>query len=288
MALNLTPSDRERLSVQLNDVINAALETWNARQKPRTYLGGSRLGVECLRALGFEWHSQREAARVRDEIAARGLTPSIPLTKFPGKVIRRFQMGHIHEAETANWLRLAGFELLTHGTDGEQFGFQVAADEAGNPRMAGHLDGVITAGPVDLPYPLLWEHKIMNAKKWREFMRDGLEKSNPVYWGQVHVYMGYMELGAALFTSLNTDTSELGFELVVFDLPTAQRMSDRGVRVIESARPEDLPRITEDRSDYRCKWCAHKARCWELKPISTTYEAGPKPGDKPAWLMGGA
>lgn len=266
MALSLDLSDRERLSRNLNGLIDGALEAWNAKQKPRTYLGGSRLGVECLRALGFEWQRQQQGAPIA----------------FPGRVIRRFQMGHIHESETAKWLRLAGFELLTQGVDGEQFGFKTAVDAGGVPRIAGHLDGVITSGPMELPYPVLWEHKIMNNKSWSDFMKRGLEASKPVYWGQVHVYMGYMELGACLFTALNTDTSEIGAELVPLDLQVAQRMSDRGVRVIEAARPEDLPRITNDPSDFKCKWCDHRDRCWGApeRVVPTPTQ------DKPAWLGG--
>ena len=31
----------------------------------------------------------------------------------------------------------------------------------------------------ELSYPLLWEHKALNAKTWRALERDGLEKDLP-------------------------------------------------------------------------------------------------------------
>lgn len=261
----------ETLSAELNKLIDAALVAETAMQAPRPYLGGSRLGVECLRALGFEWHEARNAA-------AEGPWP----VRFGPRALRRFRMGHLHEDETAAWLRKVGFELHTHRPDGGQFGFAVARDpETGIQRMRGHIDGCLTDGPSIVPYPALWEHKIMKAKKWQELVNVGLAKANPIYWGQVHTYMGYMELGHCLFTALNTDTSDLHFEMVKFDPAVAQRMTDRGLTVLSSRQPEDLPRVTGDPSDFRCKFCDWKERCWAVPAAPSAA-----PLAKPAWLAG--
>ena len=54
-------------------------------------------------------------------------------------------------------LRAAGFDLRTHRTDGEQFGFVTA-----NGRIRGHIDGVIVGGPdIGMPWPALFEHKAL-------------------------------------------------------------------------------------------------------------------------------
>jgi hypothetical protein len=43
------------LSEKLTDLIDSALQTENQAQTPRNYLGASRLGVACDRALQFEF-----------------------------------------------------------------------------------------------------------------------------------------------------------------------------------------------------------------------------------------
>lgn len=267
--MNFAPKPAEPLNASINILLDAALAAENAKQKPRPYLGGSRLGVECLRALAFEWFAQRSGK----------------VQTFGGRALRRFALGHMQETETARWLRLAGFDLKTADPEGHQFGFAVAKDEAtGEYQMRGHIDGAIVDGPIALPYPLLWEHKIMNAKKWKTFTDKGVVVSHPVYWGQIHVYMGYMDLAWTLFTAWNSDTSELAFELVPFNAQVAQDMTDRGVRVLEARVPQDLPRIAREPTDYRCKWCEHANECWSKidqdAPTMATV-------NKPAWLAGG-
>lgn len=245
--MNFAPPSGESLAARLAKVIDAGLEAEAAQQKPREYLGGSRLGVECQRALGYEWFNTKAG------ISAQ----------FAGKTHRRFRLGHMQEDETARWLRLAGFELYTHKPDGGQFGFATARDpETSEPRIKGHLDGCIVAGPLALPYPLLWEHKIMKASKWKEYSTKGVAKSHPVYFGQVQTYMAYMDLGHTLFMGWNSDTSEIWPELIPFDPACAQALTDRAVNVLQSASPEELPRITNDRTDFRCRFCDYSGRCW--------------------------
>jgi hypothetical protein len=132
----------------------------------------------------------------------------------------------------------------------------------------GHADGIIIAGP-NLPgayliYPLLWEHKAINAKGWRALERDGLEKAYPQYYAQVLLYQAYLDVtNPALFTALNADTCERLHLLVPFNAERAQAWSDRAVRIIEATRAgELLPRFTDDRADWRCKMCSHRERCW--------------------------
>ena len=85
-----------------------------------------------------------------------------------------------------------------------------------------------------------------------------------VYWGQVHLYMAYMELEHCLFTAVNKDTLELHHELVGFDLPAAQALSDKAVDIIRAAESGELPpRIAASPDFYLCRWCAYAERCWE-------------------------
>src|SRR5690606_18331089 len=106
-----------------------AIAVERAAIAPRTYLGGSRLGHGCERALQFEF-----AGAPKDEGQ-----------EFSGQTLRIFEIGHALEDLAIRWLRGAGFDLYTrkgNRPDGEQFGFSVAGG-----RIRGHVDGIIAAAP---------------------------------------------------------------------------------------------------------------------------------------------
>ena len=242
------------IAEQVNALIDAALVTENAARPPRRYLGGSRLGVACDRALQFEY-AQAPKDDGRD---------------FDGQTLRIFAAGHLFEDMAIRWLRLAGFDLYTtkgNRPDGGQFGFSVAGG-----RIRGHVDGIIAGAPNDLlpGFPALWECKSLNAKSWKDTVKRGLAVSKPVYAAQIAVYQAYMEAtvpgissNPALFTAINKDTAELHHELVPFDGALAQRMSDKGVRIIQATEAgELLPRIAQSPDFHECRFCAWSDRCW--------------------------
>jgi hypothetical protein len=164
----------------------------------------------------------------------------------------------------AKWIQDAGIDLRTQKKDGRQFGFST-----GRGYIRGHIDGVIVDGPDEIgPYPRLWECKTANGKNWRAMQKHKVRKAKWVYYVQCQLYMAYMDLtdNPALFTAINKDTSELYFEDVPFDPPTAQDASDRGARIVEaSLAGEMLPRVANDSSFYLCKWCAWSDRCWSME-----------------------
>jgi hypothetical protein len=114
----------------------------------------------------------------------------------------------------------------------------------------------------------------MNAKNWRACVKDGVTKSKPVYAAQIAVYQAYMEASVpgisaapAVFTAINKDTAEMHHELVPFDADLAQRMSDRGVRILQATDAgELLPRIAASADFFECRFCPWAARCWSLAP----------------------
>jgi hypothetical protein len=246
----------ESFADRVNATIDATITAENAIRAPRDYLGGSRLGHACERALQFEFtHAPKDAGQ-----------------EFSGQLLRIFAIGHVLEDLAVTWLHAAGFDLYTrkgNRPDGGQFGFSVAAG-----RIRGHVDGIIAAGPegFGLAVPALWECKTMNAKNWRACVKDGVTKSKPVYAAQIAVYQAYMEAqvpgisaNPALFTAINKDTAELHHELVPFDADLAQRMSDRGVRILQATDAgELLPRIAANRDFFECRFCPWAERCWGL------------------------
>ena len=244
---------RPSMAERINALVDAALETERAATPPRDYLGGSRLGHACERALQFEF-----TATPKDEGA-----------DFGGQTLRIFAIGHALEDLAIRWLRAAKLDLYTRKADGGQFGFAVAGG-----RIRGHVDGIIAAAPaaLGLRVPALWECKTMNARNWRACVKHGVTKAKPVYAAQIALYQAYMEpivpgisQAPALFTAVNKDTAELHHELVPFDAALAQRMSDRGVRILQAADAgELLPRVATTREFVDCRFCAWAERCWSL------------------------
>lgn len=247
---------RPTIAERVNAAIDAALIAEREATPPRTYLGASRLGHACERALQFEF-----AGAPRDEGA-----------DFGGQTLRIFEIGHHLEDLAIRWLRGAGLDLYTrkgNRPDGEQFGFSVAGG-----RIRGHVDGIIASAPAPfgIGVPALWECKTMNAKNWRACVKDGVAVAKPVYAAQIAIYQAYMEgtvpgisAHPALFTAINKDTAELHHELVPFDAGLAQRMSDRGVRILQATDAgELLPRIATNRDFFECRFCPWAARCWGL------------------------
>ena len=232
------------LSGQVMALVDAGLQQGRKREKARQYLGASRLGVSCERALQFEY-AQAPVDQGRDT---------------PGRILRIFERGHLNEDCMVRWLRAAGFDLRTHQANGEQFGFSAA-----DGRLQGHIDGVLVGGPDGFAYPALWENKCLGSKSWNDLVKKGLALSKPVYAAQVAIYQAYLELYEypALFTAVNADTMEIYAERVPFDAALAQRMSDRGVRVISATDAgELLPRAFMDPTHFECKFCAWQDRCW--------------------------
>jgi len=245
-----------RAADAVNAAIDTALQKANAATPPRDYLGGSRLGHACERALQFEF-----AHALKDEGA-----------DFDGRILRIFAIGHALEDLAVAWLRTAGFDLYTRKggrPDGEQFGFRVAGG-----RIRGHVDGILAGGPPvpGMGFPSLWECKTMNAKSWRETASKGVAVSKPIYAAQIAVYQAYMDGTVtgiadhpALFTAINKDTAELHHELVPFNAALAQRMSDRAVRVLRATDAgELLPRVAQQSDHFECRMCPWAKRCWRL------------------------
>lgn len=247
---------RPAIAEQLNALVEYQLLEQDVQKAPRDYLGGSRVGVACERALQFEY----------------GQTPKDAGAGFSGRTLRIFAIGHALEDLAIAWLRGAGLELYTakgNRPDGEQFGFSAARG-----RLRGHVDGIIAGAPaaLGLRVPALWECKTMNAKNWRETVAKGVVLSKPVYAAQLALYQAYMEASVpgisaspALFTAINKDTAELHHELVPFDADLAQRMSDKAVRILTATDAgELLPRFTRTRDHFECRFCSWAARCWEM------------------------
>ena len=242
---------RPTLAETITALIDQALVSERQQEIPRNYLGASRLGVPCERALQYEFL----------------LTPKDDGRDFNGQTLRIFQAGHVFEELAIKWLRQAGFDLYTEKQNGYQFGFSVAKG-----RIKGHVDGIINNAPTDvsMTYPALWECKSLNNKSWKDTVKRGVAVSKPVYAAQIAIYQAYMEASIpgisqnpTLFTAINKDTAEFYFELVPFDSAMAQQLSDKAVKILQACDAKEwLPRMVKDPTYFECKYCSWQDRCW--------------------------
>ena len=247
LSTGATPSDA------INALIDKDLQHKNAQQPQRDYLGASRLGEPCSRALQYEYtHEPKDSV-------------------YSGKTLRIFEMGHTLEKMAWQWLQGAGFEIETHQpTTGELYGFSVAQGQ-----LQGHVDGIVWKVPegleLDIQVPAVWECKSLNAKSWKQLVEKGVKVAKPVYAVQIALYQAYLEelipglsQNPALLTAVNKDTSELYHELVPFDAALAQTASDRAVHILRATQAEEtLPRITQDPDSFYCRFCNWQTTCWK-------------------------
>lgn len=248
------------LSERLSSLLDDACVKKNKSQAPRKYLGASRWGHHCERALGYEYHQ----------------LPKDEGSDFKGKTIRIFDMGHDGEERMAQYLKAAGFLLVTHNPEGKQFGF-----EAAGGRLKGHLDGIIHGGPdlEGIKWPALWENKALGSKSFKDVVAKGIKESKYVYWAQAQTYMAHLNLEFCLFTCLNRDTGEVYAEIIRLDTYAAQQLIDKAVRIISSQTPEELTKFSQDPANFGCKFCDYAQRCHKSpKPTTDTND------NIPSWL----
>lgn len=282
--MNFAPKPSAAFSAAFEGLLDATIkgenEARDADYRARTpeamrpAIGAGRLGNECLRAIAYQYHR----------------TPTDPGREFSGRLYRIFARGHRAESAMPGYLRAAGFTILTENAAGRQFRYDLCKYEDGKGRIKGMIDGVITAGPeflslgtdyFKLSYPMLWENKELGAKGFAKLKKLGLRGYGGDYFPQVQLGMFHLGLtdNPALFTVTSADTQEIYAELIPADAQAIQTAIDRGVRVIDTRDPEEMPRVAKNATDFRCKFCDFADRCWRELAI---YDRAP--GDtSPKW-----
>ena len=196
-------------------------------RKPRTYIGASRIGHECERAVWLEY---------------RGLCSE----DFEGRMLRLFSRGDIGEERMRHELECVGFEV---GGDQSRM-------SAYDGRFSGHTDGFVRLP--GMPW-LLFEAKTASHKSFTRYRKHGLEKWKPTYWSQIHTYMAAFGLSQCLYMVVDKDTDTIDVQLYDYDEEVAREAYARAKRVVTGDMPErpwGVPRKPT------CLWCAASAFCW--------------------------
>lgn len=209
------------------------------RDFPRGYPGISGVGEPCLRKRQFE-HFFAEVGAIN------------------ARTQRIFSVGHLFEEIFYKEAREEGYEIW-----GDQQDLELL-----DGKLGGHCDGQIKNIPEAPKTTHVLELKTLNDKSWKDSQKNGVQKSKPVYYTQMQLYMKALKLDRALFVAINKNDCQYYIERVKIDRDHIDEQLNRTIDVFDS--PVLLPRISDRISYYACGWCQYKDICHNNMPIRKT------------------
>lgn len=225
-------------------------------EPPRGHMGASLLGDPCDRKLWlqFRWAVAEE---------------------FEGRILRLFRRGQNEEQIVIADLRAIGCNITATGAEQSRVNF--------GSHVGGSIDGIIHSGvPGAEKKTHVLEIKTHGQKSFDQLLKDGVQKSKPLHYTQMQIYMYGLGIDRALYFAVNKNDDSIYTERLHLDKPFAERAVQRGQRIALSERlPEPL---SADPTWYQCKWCAAHSFCHKQEPIEkvncrTCFYADPQPDD---------
>jgi len=216
--------------VTIQSMIDRAHEA--KREPHRGHLGASVAGAECSRKvwLGFHW----------------ALAPA-----HHGRILRIFRRGREEEDNVCADLESIGV-TVTRQQERVDFGSHVS----------GSIDGV-AVGVLGAPKTEhLLEIKTHSLKSFAK-LKDGVEKSHPMHWAQMQLYMLGLGLTRALYYAVCKNDDSIYTERVRAEPDKARAIVARAQSIAVS--PEAPPRISEDPTWWICKLCDFHSLCHVTK-----------------------
>lgn len=205
-------------------------------KKPRCYLGASIIGKPCARQLWYDFRW-------------------VYFEELDGRLLRLFETGHLEEPRMVKNLRDIGIEV--HDID-DRTGEQFAVSFCGG-HFRGHADGV-ALGILEAPKTWhLLEFKTHNDKSFTKLVVEGVEKSKPMHFAQMQVYMHGLGLKRAYYLAKNKNDDNLYMERFYYDKDVAERYIERAERIIFANEPPI--KISERPDWFECKFCPYTNYC---------------------------
>lgn len=199
----------------------------------RPHMGASILGHPCDRWL---WLSFRMAV----------------IERFPGRMLRLFRRGQDEEAKVVSDLRAIGISVQKTGSNQSRVDFGC--------HVSGSIDGIIEHGVPEAPSTKhILEIKTHGKKSFDELLKNGVEKSKPMHYVQMQMYMAGMKLDRALYLAVCKDDDRIYTERVKLDKAVAQKAIDRGHRLVKADRMP--PPLSTDPTWFECRFCAAHEFC---------------------------
>jgi hypothetical protein len=175
--------------------------------------------------------------------------------KFPGRILRLFRRGQNEEATIISDLRAIGMNVRPVAA-------QHRVDFCGH--VSGSLDAIIDSGVPEAPKKKhIAEFKTHCKKSFDALVKDGVEKSKPMHFIQMQVYMHGTDIDRALYFGVCKDDDRIHTERIRYDKDVATKAVARGQRIAMTDRiPEP---ISENPSWYQCKLCDGYKFCHQTK-----------------------
>jgi hypothetical protein len=173
---------------------------------------------------------------------------------FEGRILRLFRRGQNEEAVIIRDLRNVGIDVRS-SQQRVNFGSHVS----------GSLDGVIESGVPEAPTKRhVAEFKTHSKKSFDDMAAKGVEKSKPMHFVQMQVYMHGTNIDRALYVAVCKDDDRLHIERVRYNADVATRAVERGQRIALADRMP--PPISTDPSWYQCRFCPAHEVCHKSQP----------------------
>lgn len=225
------------------------------KEDTRGHLGCSVLGHPCDRWL---WLSFRWAVR----------------EQFPGRILRVFRRGQNEEETIISDLRAIGIDLRS-----SQARVNLGA------HVSGSVDGIIESGVPEAPKKRhVFEAKTHSLKSFNEVEKSGVEKSKPMHFVQMQLYMHGLDIDRALYVAVCKDDDRIYTERVRYDKAVASKYIERGHRIALADRMP--PPLSTDPSWFECKFCAAHEFCFEshmTKEVNCRTCARSTPTQESTW-----
>tara|TARA_R110000824_G_scaffold339480_2_gene525997 strand:- start:506 stop:1588 length:1083 start_codon:yes stop_codon:yes gene_type:complete len=207
------------------DLINKAHE--NKSEKPRPHFGASQAGHKCDRWL---WLSFRWAVQ----------------PNFPGRILRLFRRGHHEENWIVDDLKEIGIRITHTGKIQKRVDFGC--------HVSGSLDGIIESGIPEAPNKKhIAEFKTHGLRSFQDLTKNGVEKSKPIHYAQMQLYMLGTDIDRALYVAVCKNDDQIHIERVKFNKKYAEKLLERAKKIALAERMPDP--ISTDPSWYECKFC---------------------------------
>lgn len=225
----------------LGQVIGMMGDAYRGQEPPfRKHLGASVLGDKCARKLwmGFRWFTR---------------------PRFPGRVLRLFNRGHLEEARFIAMLMCIDVTVWQQDENGKQFRISFAGGHGG-----GSGDGVGYGIPDAPDAYVQLEFKTHNEKSFKKLKEEGVRFSKYEHYVQMQTYMRKQGLALALYCAVWKDTDEIYMELVPLNPEFADQRIAHGTEIV--FMPEAPKKIGNPPSpgNWDCKWCDQRAACHGL------------------------
>ena len=102
-------------------------------------------------------------------------------------------------------------------------------------------------------------------EKFTDLKVNKVRKSKPTHYAQMCGYGKEFKCKQGLYCAKNKDNEEIYYEWVELDWQYAEELETKAKEIIYAKYPP--PRISEQPSYWKCKYCTFKGVCHEKEPV---------------------